>query len=166
MHKRPRGRPRGSTDSAVPLSSDQIKRVLKTARSRPSADRAQLLLSLSIDLGMRATELGSLKWTDVYHLNGSVRSEISAKRAFCSNKRSHFDISAHPKLQRLLAGFYEKHGHPFLLERQMPLFPSQRGFMTATSIARYLTDIYRRAGIQSGTSRSGRRTMLVYAKKN
>jgi integrase len=112
MQKRPRGRPRGSRGSAAPLTSDQIKRVRKMARSERFADRAELLLSLSIDLGMRATELASLKWTDTFHPNGSVRSVISTKRAFCFTNRSHFDITEYPNLQRLLTDFYEKHGHP------------------------------------------------------
>src|SRR5262245_14607490 len=51
-----------SSGSAIPLSPDQIKRVLKVVRSERYADRAELLLSLSIQLGMRATELASLKW--------------------------------------------------------------------------------------------------------
>jgi integrase len=166
MQKRPRGRPRDSTGSAAPLSADQIKRVLLTARSERFPDRAELLLSLSIDLGMRATELASLMWTDTFHPNGSVRSVISTKRAFSLSKRSHFDITEYPNLQRLLTDFYEKHGHPWLLEGQMRLFPSQRGYMTAASIARHLTNIYRRAGISFGTSRSGRRTMLANSKKS
>jgi integrase len=74
--------------SATPLSSDQIKRVLKIARSERFAARAELLLLLSIDLGMRATELASLRWIDVYHSTGSVRSVITANRAFLPGKKS------------------------------------------------------------------------------
>jgi integrase len=102
MNNRPRGRPKGSSGSAIPLSSDQIKRVLKVARSERYADRAELLLSLSIQLGMRATELASLKWIDIYDSNGIVRPVIVAKRAFLPSKRSQFDISSHPNLQKLL----------------------------------------------------------------
>jgi integrase/recombinase XerD len=164
MSKRPRGRPRGSMGSATPLSSDQIKRVLKIARSERFAARAELLLLLSIDLGMRATELASLRWIDVYHSTGSVRSVITANRAFLPGKKSYFDVTEHPHLERLLANYYEKQRHPVLFCGQTPLFQSQRGFLTATSIARYLTELYRRAGIPSGTSRSGRRTMLANSK--
>jgi integrase len=85
MQKRPRGRPRGSTGSAAPLTADQIKLVLKMARSERFDDRAELLLLFSIGLGMRATELASLRWIDVYHSNGSIRSMINAKRAYSSN---------------------------------------------------------------------------------
>jgi integrase len=63
----------GSFGSAAPLGSVQIKCVLKE-------DRAELLLSLL--LGMRATELASLKWIDIYHSNGTVRLVVVAKRAF------------------------------------------------------------------------------------
>src|SRR5215468_9239286 len=87
-----------SSGSAIPLSSDQIKRVLKVARSERYANRAELLLSLSIQLGMRATELASLKWIDIYDSNGAVRPVIAAKRAFLPGKRSQFDISSHPNL--------------------------------------------------------------------
>jgi integrase/recombinase XerD len=161
MNKRPRGRPKGSSGSAISLSPDQIKRVLKLARSERYADRAELLLSLSIQLGMRAIELASLKWIDIYDSNGTVRPVIAAKRAFLPGKRSQFDISSHPNLQKLLTEYHEKYRHPLLFDGEAPLFPSQRGSMTATSIARYLTDLYRRAGIMSGSSRSGRQTMLA-----
>jgi hypothetical protein len=80
------------------------------------------------------------------HLYGGLRPVISALRC--------------------LAAFYEKNGHPWLLECQMPLFSSQRGFMTATSIGRHLTEIYRRAGIASTISRSGRRTMMAIFNKS
>jgi integrase len=112
MNKRLRGRPRGSSGSATPLSADQIKRVLKVARSERYPDRAELLLSLSIDLGMRATELASLKWADIYYSNGTVRPVIAAKRAFLPSKRSLFDATRHGNLQRLLAEFHEKFDIP------------------------------------------------------
>ena len=161
MAKRPRGRPKGSLGRAASLSADQIKRAFKVARSERYADRAELLLSLSIELGMRATELASLRVVDVFNLDGSVRPVISSQRAFLPGEMSQVDITHYPGVKRLLTEFYEKHRHRLMFDDQRSLFASQRGSMTAASIARYLTALYRKAGFRTATSRSGRRTNLI-----
>jgi integrase/recombinase XerD len=164
MAKHPGSRPKRLGKSAPCFNPVQVKRAVETARSLRYADRAELLVTMSISFGLRASELASMKWSDVYDSHGSVRRVITATRAFLPGQILSFDLTGHYRLQRLLADFYEKYRHPGLPYEQAPLFSSQRGCMKATSIARHLTAIYRRAGIESGTSRSGRRTMLANLK--
>jgi integrase/recombinase XerD len=164
MATHPEGRLERLNKSTPSLSPEQVKRIIKTARSVRYADRAELLVTMSISLGLRASELASLRWSDVYGSDGTVRGVIVAAQAFLPGQILSLDLTGHYRLKRLLADFYEKYRHPGLPSSQAPLFYSQRGCMTATSIARHLTEIYRKAGVEAATSRSGRRTMLAKLK--
>jgi hypothetical protein len=95
---------------------------------------------------------------DVFREDGSVREVISVHAAYRHDKVC-LKITS-PKLRRCLADYCEKQQTPARRENRYPLFRSQRGDgMTASSVARYLTALYRKAGIRDGSSRSGRRTV-------
>ena len=161
MSKRQRGRPKGSVGKAAILSSAQIRDVLRSARRHGKHSHlAELVLALSIQLGLRATELASLQWADVYNSDGIVRHAIRVNRAYIRGARSCAELVIPQKLRGLLADYREKqtsHGNGV----QIPLFRSRRGgHMTAASMARFVTGLYRKAGIADGSSRSGRRTLI------
>ena len=83
MSKRLRGRPKGSVGKAAILSSAQVRDVfLSASRYGKYSDRAELVLALSIQLGLRATELAALRWADIYDSDGSVRQMILVTRAY------------------------------------------------------------------------------------
>jgi integrase len=161
MKLRCRGRPIGSRGSSVPLNPDQIKTVFRMARQERHPDPAEVMLALSIELGLRATELASLTWDDVFGQNGQIRDCVSIRAAF-SGKPMYFDLTNLPKLRSKLADYYEKRRFTSGEEVSEPLFRSQRSAaLTPASIARYLTQLYRKAGASGGSSRSGRRTRDV-----
>jgi integrase/recombinase XerD len=115
---------------------------------------------MSIEIGLRAIELTSLTWADVYDADGAVRQEISVNPAYLKGAAAVPMRVSSPKLRALLADYREKQFSHHDAEKQMPLFRSQRGgHMTAASMARLITDLYRQAGIRAGSSRSGRRTL-------
>lgn len=157
MTKRSRGRPKGSTGKAAILCPDQVVRALHTARHQGKySDRAEVALALSIELGLRATELAALRWADVRSSDGTVRQSISVSAAYSTNART-FLSPVPSKLRGRLADYYEKHALRQYEGIHAPLFRLQRGRpMTAVSLARLITELYRKTGIRDGSSRSGR----------
>jgi integrase/recombinase XerD len=159
MTKKRSGRPTGSTGPAVALDPHDIQSVLKIARRERYASRAELLVMLSTTLGLRASELSPIKVNDVYASEGCVRTVITICRSFLPGKRLQVGLTDLHRLRKCLADYFEKEigeGH----EPEAPLFRSQRGgALTNQAIARYLTNLYRRAGIVGATSRSGRKML-------
>lgn len=163
MGRRIRGRPKGSTGQSAILGSDQIKVLLRSARQYGRyADRAELVIVLSIELGLRASELAALRWVDVYHPDGIVRDCIEARRAY-SRLHEPTPVAVYSaKLRGLLADYREKSDPYSARFDQTPLFESQRGgHMTPASMTRFIIGIYQQAGIAGGSSRSGRRTLIA-----
>ncbi len=153
-----RGRPPGR---ATVLTTAQIKQVLCTARSRARhADRAFTALTLTLGLGLTAAELAGLRCGDVFDNNGAVRPSMRIRERTGSRSRMML-ISSGPVRQAL-----EIYG-----ERRLPwrvttpdasLFTSQkRSVLTPASMARFLTALYREAGVYRATSRSGRGTAIA-----
>ena len=163
MSKRLRGRPKGSVGKAAILSSAQVRDVFLSARRHGKySDRAELVLALSIQMGLRASELAALRWVDIYDLDGSVRQMICVTRAYTRKTKIRALLVSSPKLRGLLADYRERQLSLRPLDEQIPLFCSQRGgHLTAGSMSRFLTGLYRKAGIADGSSRSGRRTLLA-----
>jgi integrase/recombinase XerD len=158
MAKKGRGRPTGSSGTAVPFHPHDIQSVLKVARRERYASRAELLVMLSMTLGLRASELARMAIKDVYASDGSVLRVITVSQSFSLGKRSLVDLSDLHRLRRCMADYFEKQlGEGS--DPGRPLFRSQQGgALTAQGIARYLTSLYRRAGIVGASSRSGRKT--------
>jgi integrase/recombinase XerD len=158
-----RGRPKGSTGRAAVLTPAQIKQVLRLARARGRhAARAELALALSLGLGLRAKEIAALTLGDVYEPGGSVRRVLHLRAAYTKGGRTRDVFLSSPRLRRVL----EQHGEERWLmgapAARAPLLRSQKGgHMTAGSVARFLTLLYREAGVASASSHSGRRTLIT-----
>jgi integrase/recombinase XerD len=163
VSKRLRGRPKGSTGKAAILSSAQVRDVFLSARRHGKySDRAELVLALSIQLGLRATELAALRCADIYDSDGSVRQMILVTRAYTRKAKTRALLVSSQKLRGLLADYRERQLYLRPHDKQIPLFRSQRGgHMTAASMTRFVTELYRKAGIADGSSRSGRRTLIA-----
>ena len=160
MAKRFRGRPVGSTGTAVALHPHDIQSALRVARRERYATRAELLVLLSTILGLRASELAPIKINDVYASDGTLLQVIAVGRSFLPSKRKQIDISDLHKVRAALSDYFEKELRD-ITDAQAPLFRSQQGgALRSQVIARYLTSLYRRAGIVGASSRSGRKTFI------
>jgi integrase len=137
------------------------RRLASARRHGRHSNRAEVALTLSIELGLRAIELAALTFGDVYGPEGGVRPAISIKPAYMATVEvSIVDIES-TKLRGLLADYREIEFGGRGAADCIPLFRSQRdGALTAASMARFVTGLYHRAGISNGSSRSGRRTLL------
>jgi integrase/recombinase XerD len=128
------------------------------------SDRAEAVFALSIGLGLRAKELASLKWTDVYDgENGTVRPVIHLKAAYTKGARTRDVFVSSAQVRQVLATYGEKRTPSWSGSfNKAPLFPSQKGgHLTASSMARFLKALYVDAGIPKASSHSGRRTMIT-----
>jgi integrase/recombinase XerD len=162
MAKR-RGRPPGTSGRAAVLSGPQVRHVLRVARARNRhAARAEAALAMTLGLGLRAKELTSLRWADVYEAEGRVRPVLHLRAAYTKGGRTRDVFLSSPALRRVLLKYGE--GRWLLSARASPtaLFPSQKGGpMTPASMARFLKTLYRDAGISNASSHSGRRTLIT-----
>jgi integrase/recombinase XerD len=137
--------------------------VFRVARSRHRlSDRAEAVFALSIGLGLRAKELAALTCGDVYDGEGRVRPVLHLKAAYTKAARTRDVFVSSPQLRQVLATYGERRAPWRAARPDYPLFPSQRRrAMTAASMARFLTVIYREAGIARASSHSGRRTLIT-----
>jgi len=158
--KRQRGRPPGTTGRAAVLNSHQIRAVAAVARARPRlGQRALATFVLSIGTGLRAKELSSLRWIDLFTREGEVREVVHLKAAYTKGAKTRDIFLSSPKLRRVLEEYHEEN-RPW--DFNLPLFASQKGgHMTATSMARFLKQLYIETGIPRASSHSGRRTMIT-----
>lgn len=157
MGKRPRGRPRGSRGSAAILDSAQALKVLQAARRIDrSSYRLQVAVLLSFELGLRASEIARLCVADIYEGNGNVAYSV---RIRSSGSDRLLPIRS-TRLRSALANHFERDFRNCRIDNATPVIRSQRGgAMTKGGLARLLTHLYRIAGIETGSSRSGRRTL-------
>ena len=139
MGKKLRGRPAGKSGQAPVLKSNEIKRVLKLSKIRARmASRSELALMFSLYLGLRAKEIASLCWGDVYDKEGRVRDLLRLKSAYTKGARTRDVFLTAPALRQVLID-YEKH-YSWWRAPLAPLFRSQKGGnLTAGSMARFLT---------------------------
>ncbi len=145
------------------LTRAQVRHLFRVARSRGRlADRAEAVFALSVGLGLRAKELASLKWADVYEADGKVRPVVHLKAAYTKGARTRDVFVSSPSLRRVLARYGAERWAMSAGGSQAALFPSQKGgHMTAASLARFLNCLYREAGVASASSHSGRRTLIT-----
>lgn len=160
---RRRGRPPGTTGQAPVFTEQQIKLVFRVARARPHhALRAELTFALSISLGLRAKEIASLRWADVYDAAGNVRETLHLKAAYTKGAKTRDVFLSSARLRQLLEKYAAASGAWLASIPTTPLLRSQkRGHMTAGSVARFLKELYREAGLPQASSHSGRRTLIT-----
>jgi integrase/recombinase XerD len=158
----PRGRPAGTSGQAPVLSSEQIKRVVRTAKGRPRlGSRAVAILSMSLALGLRAKELAALTWGDVFDDADEVRQVLHLRAAYTKGTKTRDLFLVAPKLRQVLET-YRVHSLRWLPTPGTPLFASQRGgHLRAASLARFLKQLYREAGLPGASSHTGRRTFIT-----
>jgi integrase/recombinase XerD len=149
---------RGDSGQAAVLDPNQIKRLLKIAQTTSHGQRDQTIITLSYWLGLRAKELASLKVGDVYAPDGSVKQILHLKAGYTKRGRIRDVYLSSDKIQKRLK---EYHAH-CASDLSMPLFRtrSNKGF-SANGMVILLRHLHHLAGIEGGSSHSGRRTMIT-----
>jgi integrase/recombinase XerD len=117
---------------------------------------------MSLGLGLRAKELASLRWCDVYDEEGRVRAVLHLKAAYTKGAKTRDVFASSPSLRRALAKYGEGRWIVSPAAMQAPLFRSQKGgAMTPQTMVRFLGAVYAEAGISGASSHSGRRTLIT-----
>ena len=143
---------------AATLTEQQLQRVLAAADKTRFAMRNRCILLLTHWAGMRIGEVAALQWADVVDAQGCARAELRLSAAQTKGNRARV-VLINQRLQAELARYaaftHSRAAH-------LPFFATQRsaGF-TANTLTHIVNALYQRAGIDGGSSHSGRRTFIT-----
>lgn len=154
------GRPQGLTGKAPVLSAAEVKRLLKVASTGGRfGPRNTTIIAVSYWLGLRAKEIAALKVGDVYDASSSIRSPIHLRSIYTKGMKSRDLFPSSDKLRGVLRAYADELdlGNP-----NAPLFPTRTGrHFSANGMVQLCRKLYVEAGIERGSSHSGRRTLLT-----
>jgi len=146
--------------TAKSLTASEITKVLSNINNYPNAVRNRTMILITVLAGLRVSEVAGLTIADVRNSDGTVKSEIflSAHRVKHHHARTVF-VST--RLQAELTEYITT--KVFLYDAQ-PLFSTNRGIrnaFSANTLTQHFHYLYKRAGIASGSSHSGRKTFIT-----
>lgn len=143
---------------AATLSEQQLQRVLQVAARTQHAMRNRCVVLMTHWAGMRIGEVAALLWGDVVDQSGQVRAELRLTAAQTKGDRARVVLIN----QRLQAELTRYVAVTKPRSSDLPFFATQRsaGF-TANSLTHIVNALYRGAGINGGSSHSGRRTFIT-----
>jgi integrase/recombinase XerD len=143
---------------AKTLTADEFDQVLKFVALRQLARRNRLMLLFSFWAGMRVGEIASLRVGDVVDAGGKVKAEI--KLAAEQTKGRHARTVFLPqKLRDELQDYCDTRA---VLDRKLSFFLTAGGKpFSANVMTQHFYWLYKKAGIEGGSSHSGRRTFIT-----
>lgn len=140
------------------LSDSEMKRLLATAASGRHAHRDRFVLMLSHLAGLRVGEIASLKLGDLCEQDGVVRHQVRlraeitkgnlARTAFINERLQKEAIRYLHSLRNL-----DKNKPLILTQKKTPFSPN--------SLCQHVKSLYAKAGIEGGSSHSGRRWFIT-----
>ena len=144
---------------AKTLTQNEIDQVLRyIATKHRYSIRNRTILLTSFYSGMRVGEIASLRICDVQNEDGTIKKEIrlSANQTKGNVGRVVF---VNEKLRAELSNYLN---YLKIKDRQKPLFYTEKreGF-TANTLTQWFFWLYKKAGISSASSHSGRRTFIT-----
>lgn len=144
--------------AAKMITEPEFKRALAICSTKRHAARDQTILQLSYLAGLRACEIASLKITDVYTADGSVRSTVTLSAQQTKGSRARV-FYVNQRLERVLARYWQ------VVAAHDPtaaLFQTQlRTAFSANTISQLFLIIYSAAGLEGCSSHSGRGSFIT-----
>jgi integrase/recombinase XerD len=146
--------------TAKSLTQIEITQILSNIKNYPNAIRNRAMFLFTVLAGLRVSEVAGLTIADVRKADDSIKSEIflSADRVKHHHART---IFVSTRLQAELAEYIDT--KVFLFDAQ-PLFSTNRGIrhaFSANTLTQHFHYLYKRSGISSGSSHSGRKTFIT-----
>jgi integrase/recombinase XerD len=150
------------------FNEKELKLLLLFIATRKHAARDRAMMLMTHWGGMRIGEVAAVRVGDVLALDGTVKQEIRLTAWQTKGKRSRTVVLSEKLRKELLT--YLQHSFDtrqliavtYTDEMNKPLFPTQKrdGF-TANTACYHFHMLYRAAGIDGGSSHSGRRSFLT-----
>ena len=143
---------------AATLDTQQLQRVLDYLKTRRHYRRNRVMLLLTHWSMLRVGEVAALRWAHVVDAQGCARAELRLSAAQTKGNRARV-VLINQRLQAELARYaaftHSRAAH-------LPFFATQRsaGF-TANTLTHIVNALYQRAGIDGGSSHSGRRSFIT-----
>ena len=144
---------------AKTLNQEEIDQVLRyiATKQRYSARNKTMLLT-SIYSGMRVGEIASLRICDVQNEDGTIKGEIRLSSHQTKGNTGRV-VFLNDKLRTELATYLRVYKTK---ERIQPLFYTEkRSGFTANTLTQWFFWLYKKSGISSASSHSGRRTFIT-----
>lgn len=143
--------------AAKSLTPADIERVLQHISSNANAQRNRCMFLVSVMAGLRVSEIAGLTLADVRSADGAIKSEVflSAERVKHRHARNVYISS---RLQQELAEYVDAERW---LSDTLPLFHpfnARRRHFTPNTLAQHFYWLYKRSGVESASSHSGRKT--------
>ena len=156
-----------SKQANIPTPEELAKLLEQVRQDKPYGIRDYTILHFSYYAGLRAKEIAKLMLQDVYE-DGEIKEEAYLEAHQTKNttdrKTGRKIFLQHPKLQRALSDYIKCESDESKLVSKRPLFISARGLsISADSMVHIIKRIYKRHGLHTLSSHSGRRyfaTML------
>jgi len=144
---------------AKTIQPDEFLKLLRALERTRNARRNKTMIYLTHWAGMRVGEVASLNIKDVVNKDGSIKSEIYLDPTQTKGKKSRVVVIPR-KLQDELSRFTST---LWTTDLDRPLFVSSKDNrrFTSNSLGNLMKHFYKKAGIDNGSSHSGRRTFIT-----
>ena len=143
---------------AKTLTQAEIDQVLRYASTRQYPERNRALILSSFYLGLRVAEISLLKLGDVVNEDGTIKNEI---RLAGSQTKGNIGrvVFVNDKLRTEIASYLHFYK---VKDRTQPLFYTEkRNGFTANTLTQWFFWLYKKSGVSSASSHSGRRTFIT-----
>ena len=142
------------------LNEKQYKSLLNATKMTRYADRNRMMVVLSYGVGLRACEIAAITVGDILDSENSVReTAIIAVPQTKGSKSLSLDLSDSGRKE--IAKYIKAH-RELLLSRKSTLLRSQKGGkMVSHTVQMVLKDLYKKIGLDTCSSHSGRRTFIT-----
>jgi integrase/recombinase XerD len=135
---------------------DQVLRYIATKQRYSIRNRTMLLTSFYS--GMRVGEIASLRVCDVQNDDGTIKGEIRLNSSQTKGNVGRV-VFVNDKLRTELMSYLHAHK---VKDRTQPLFYTEkRSGFTANTLTQWFFWLYKKSGVSSASSHSGRRTFIT-----
>lgn len=140
------------------LTDAELKRVIAVVMQSRHAERNRMAVMLSFLAGMRACEIAALTIGSVIDSQGEPKSEIRLTSDMTKGDEGRVVVVSR-RLRREITRYIATLGEP---SSAHPFLRSQKsgGAFTANTLVQLFGRIYEAAGLEGGSSHSGRRTFI------
>ena len=143
------------------LTEKQVKSLLSATKMTRYQERNRLMVVLSFGVGLRACEISGITVGDVLDSENNVRETVILKSHQTKGSQSH-SVYLSESVRKEISKYIES-PKKFLVTRKSPLLSSQKGGkLSSHSVQMVLKDLYKKIGLDTCSSHSGRQTFITH----